>query len=290
MIPVFELHRPRTVDEASALLESLGDDAALYAGGTELLLVMKLGFADYPHLVDVKRIPALGELGEDHGRLRIGAAVTHRAVERSELVRSHWPALGEMTSNLANPRVRGTGTVGGNLCFADPHSDVATFLLAADAELVLQRGQTTSRRLGVAEFLRGSYLTALDPTELLVAVEVPAVPPRAAFAHERFAIHERPTATVTACVAVDSGQVADVRLSVGSVGPMPVRLTSAEQMLLGRTVDELGSELLVSAVRAAEQDMDVIEDAEGSTAYKHQLVRTLVLRAFRSALDGTVAR
>ncbi len=289
MIPAFELHRPEDVSEASDVLERLGDAAAVVAGGTELLLVMKLGFADYAHLVDVKRIAALGGIVERDGTLVIGGAVTHRAVERSPLVRSGWAALARMTSGLANPRVRGTGTWGGNLCFADPHSDLATFLLAADARVVLQRARSAPRRLGIDEFLLWSYETALDPTELLVAVEVPPVDAGVALAHERFTVHERPAATVTVHLAVEGGAVGRVRLSVGSVGGTPVRLAAAERLLDGRQLDELGTELFASLARAAQDDVDPVDDAEGSVRYKRQLVRVLLDRAIRSALADALA-
>jgi len=154
-LPPFELHAPRTVEEATSLLDRYGDDAALYGGGTELLLLMKLGFAEPGHLVDVKGIEELAGLGAEDRLLSVGATTTHRELERSPAVRERWPALAEMERGVANLRVRHAGTLGGNLCFADPHSDPATFLLAADAVLVCRRGGGTARRVPVGEFVAG---------------------------------------------------------------------------------------------------------------------------------------
>ena len=175
LLAPFELHRSGSVAEATALIGEHGDEAVLYCGGTELLLVMKLGFAAYGHLVDIKPIAELSGIDVRDGVLRIGAAVTHRAIERSPLVATGWPKLAAMERGLANVRVRTTGTLGGNLAFADPHSDPAAFLLAVDARLVLGRGDER-RSLPYSAFVLGPYTTALEPGELVVAIEVPALP------------------------------------------------------------------------------------------------------------------
>src|SRR3954449_13557532 len=113
----FALHRPRTVAEAIELRAELGEDAALYAGGTELLLSMKLGMLDPGHLIDLKRIEGLGAIVRDGDHLRIGALATHREVERSPLVLEAVPALAALERAVANVRVRATGTLAGNLAF-----------------------------------------------------------------------------------------------------------------------------------------------------------------------------
>src|SRR5438094_914107 len=177
MLRPFALHRPGTAEEACALLATLGEDAAPYAGGTELLLLMKLGLLRPPHLVDVKRIAGFGDIA-DGTRLTIGATVTHRTLERSPLVRARCPLVASVARHVANVRVRNVGTVGGNLAFADPHSDLATLFLTLDAtvELVSPRGR---RELSLAEFVRGPWETARRPDELLASVRLaPAAPSR----------------------------------------------------------------------------------------------------------------
>ena len=119
-LPPFERHRPASVEEATELLEHYGDDAIAYVGGTEVFL-LKLGFADYAHVIDLKAIDELRGIERRDGVLRIGAAETHRAIERHETVRADWPALAEMERAVGNLRVRTMGSIGGNLCFADPH-------------------------------------------------------------------------------------------------------------------------------------------------------------------------
>src|SRR4051794_7829134 len=125
MLESFEIHRPQSVSEASKLMAQLGDAAAVYAGGTELLVVMKEGLTHFSHLVDIKAIPGLREIDYDAERreLTIGALATHRQIERSELVSERLPVLAALEAAVANVRVRSAGTIGGNLCFAEPHSD-----------------------------------------------------------------------------------------------------------------------------------------------------------------------
>ncbi len=229
----FELHRARSVSEATGLLTELGDDAVIYAGGTELLLLMKLGFAAYGHLVDVKPIDELHGVTVSDGTLRIGAAVTHRQIERSALVHDGWPELARLEGHLANIRVRSVGTLGGNLSFADPHSDPATFLLAADARVIIGSGDG-HRSVPMTEFTTGPYETALGPTEVLMAVELPPLGDGAAMVHHRFAFHERPAATVSCLVRVRDGRITEARVAVGSVGVRPVRVTDAGSPAVGQ--------------------------------------------------------
>ena len=217
-LPPFDLHRARSVDEAHELLDRYGEDAAVVCGGTELLLLLKLGFAAYGHLVDIKGIEELGGIRAENGTLVIGSTVTHREIERSPLVLERLPALAAMERDVANIRVRNVGTLGGNLCFSDPHSDPATFLLALDAEVEHDGG-----RMPLSEFLVGPYETALEHGQLLRAVRIPiparerasptasspstSVPPRRSRPPSRWRAGRSPSA----------------RITVGSVGARPVR-------------------------------------------------------------------
>lgn len=283
-LPPFELHRPASVDEASTLLEQLGDEAVVYSGGTELLLVMKMGLAEYAHLVDVKRIAELRRVDASNGVLEIGAAVTHREVERSSAVQERWAGLAAMERGVGNLRVRTMGTIGGNLCFADPHSDPAAFLLAAGGTLVCRRGGRPPREVPVESFVEGPYRTALEPVELLTAVRVPAPPQGTGIAHEKMSLYERPAVTVTCLVRLHGGALADARLAVGSVGNRPFRASDAEAALVGTAAEELDGPL-ASAAEAAAAQSEPVEDANGSVEYKRQLVRVLTKRCVRNAVQ-----
>ena len=231
----FTIHQPQSVAEASAMLAHFGPDAAIYAGGTELLIVMKERLAHFPHLIDIKRIAGLNEIAFDTERreLSIGAVATHRDLERSPVVRERFPALGMMEAAVANIRVRNAGTIGGNLCFAEPHSDPATLLTALDARLTLTSTSGT-RQLPMASFITGLMETARRHDEVLVSISVPEQRSHAGVAYERFKLHERPTAAVAAVIEVADGAITDARVVAGSVGERPQRLPETEAILRGQ--------------------------------------------------------
>jgi carbon-monoxide dehydrogenase medium subunit len=282
-LPPFALHRPRSLDEVEDLLAQHGDEAVVYCGGTELLLLMKLGLAAYPNLVDLKGIPELRVLEERDGRLCVGAAVTHRELESSPFVHRLFPALAEMERRVANVRVRSVGTLGGNLCFSDPHSDPATFLLASGAELVCRRG-AAERTIPIGEFVRGPYETALGPHELLTEIRIPVLPAGAALVHEKFATHERPALTVSCFVRAEDGHVAEARIAVGSVSAAPGRVSEAENLLLGLPVGSGADQLRVAGEIAAEA-VAPLADLNGSVEYKRNLVRVFVSRCCTTAVE-----
>lgn len=284
MLPPFEIHPVSTPAEAVALRERYGPAAAVYAGGSELLLVLKEGLGGWEHLIDVKTIPALHELRRDEatGTLVIGGAVTHRRLERSPLVRQRFPLLARMAAQVANVRVRVVGTLGGNLCFGEPHSDPPTALLVHDARVVLHGG-AGERRLPLRDFMVGPYETALAADEILTAVEVPAPPPRAAAAYLKFAVHERPTVGVAALVvpAPDGRHVAEARIAVGCVGPVATRLPALEDEARGAPLEALAER---RAPRTpAGSLLDAVSDLHGSEDYKRHVASVLAARALAEA-------
>jgi aerobic carbon-monoxide dehydrogenase medium subunit len=235
-------------------------------GGTELLLVMKLGLATPAHLVDCKGLSELSGLEVDDRYIRIGAATTHRALELDEELRRVVPALPAMAREVANVRVRNAGTLGGNLCFGEPHSDPAALLIAMGAivQLVSPR---QARELPLEEFFLGPLMTALEPAEILLRIYVPRPPHDAAVMYRRLAFRERPVVTVAA-VAGDG-----LQLVVGAVGARPIRVGD-EQLPVPSTVAQVRE----IATFAAET-VDPIPDADGSVGYKRHLTGVMVERA-----------
>ena len=281
MLGVFDIHRASSVAEASALLAERGPDAAIYAGGTELLALMKDRLLEPALLVDIKHVPRLGGIALDPGGrlLRVGALARHREIERSPLVRARLPEFAAMEAQVANVRVRWAGTIGGNLCFAEPHSDPATLLLGLDATLTLASAQG-SRTIPVGDFFVGFLSTAREPEELLTAIEVPLPQPGTGVAYERFKTHERPSASVAARLSVAGGVISEPRLAVGSVGERPVRIAAAEEMLAGNAPSP---DLFAAAAELVRDGVEPTEDLFESTDYKRHLARTLALRALERA-------
>jgi carbon-monoxide dehydrogenase medium subunit len=278
------MHQPETASAAIALLADLRDDAVIYSGGTELLLVMKLGLADFGHLVDVKGIPGLDAITTKGDVLKIGAAATHRAIETNQDITKDWPSLAMMTRQVANVRVRNVGTLGGNLAFGDPASDPATFLLALDASIEVRGEDGALRTVPVSAFHVGAYQTALGEADLIESIVVPPISAGTVVVHERIRFRERPAVTVTVAGRVEAGQVSDVKVAVGSVGPIPIRIAEAEALLRGADVDSLAG-VATEAASAVEAAVAPSDDMHGSMEYKSHLAGVLVSRAVEKCLS-----
>ena len=282
----FRLHEPGAPQEAAALLAQESGAAALYAGGTELLLAMKAGLLAYDALINVKSVAGLDAVSADGGgSVVIGAAATHSVVERDPLVRERLPLLAEVTHSVANVRVRNVGTLAGNLCFAEPHSDPAALLLVYEAELDVQ-GPSAARRMPVGELQTNSYETSLAPDEMVTAVRIPAFPAGMSGAYAKFGRHHRPTLGVAAAVAVEDGRVAEARLAVGCVSPVARRLPRSESVLRGERVDGLAADAppVREACRLAAEDAEAVADLHGEADYKEHLTRVFLERTLLRAL------
>ncbi len=285
MIPRFSLVRPRSLGDALAAFDEADGDGWYIAGGTELLQVMKMGLARFGTLIDLKAIPDLHGIDrEADGALRIGAATTHREVERSLLVAREAPGLAAMERRVANPRVRNTGTLGGNLAFAEPHSDPATFLLACGATVELG-GRDGRRSLPIDEFVVGPLATASEPGEVLVALRLPARSAGEGRAHAKIAFFERPTAAVAVRLRVEGEAIAEATVAVGSVCDVPQVVPGAGQALRG--IPPLGDGLEAALELAADAlgAVEAVDDINGSADYKRHLAGVLLGRATRQALE-----
>ena len=288
----FRLHEPTTVEETVSVLSRLGETARLYAGGTELLLAMKSGLLAYDDLVNVKSVPGLDAITRDErsGVLNVGSAATHSAVERSSVVREHFPLLADVERHVANVRVRNVGTLGGNLCFAEPHSDPGALLLLYDAEAEIA-GPAGRRTIPVEELQTGPYETSLAPDELLTAILVSPLPEGMRGAYQKFGYHHRPTLGIAAAIRASNGVIDEVRLAVGSVSPIPRRLREAERLIEGELVSSVASgesTAVAEAGRVAAQAADAMDDLHGSAEYKEHLVEVFVARAL-AAVAGEEA-
>jgi carbon-monoxide dehydrogenase medium subunit len=283
MIRPFDLRRPSSLGEVGALLGEYGDAAALYAGGTELLLLMKEGFVRPRVLVDIKRVPGLDGVTAAAGGIEIGATASHRTVERSEAARAHAPLAAGVARHVANVRVRSVGTVGGNLAFADPHSDLATLFLVFDARVVLW-SLAGERELPLADFVLGPYETARRDDEILTAVRLRPWRAGAAGTYLKFGVHERPTLGVAAVLTLDADRqtVADARLAIGCIGPRPERLGVLETRLCGAAISDI-AQGRTSMTDGAADTIDVIADLHGSADYKREMAQVFLRRALRIA-------
>ena len=283
MMPLrkFSIHQPKTVAEASGLLTEFGEKGRLYAGGTELLLAMKHDLLRYEHLIDVKTIPDLNRIEVKDGALVIGGGATHRQIESSALVQQNLPVLASMAANVANIRVRASGTLGGNLCFAEPHSDPATLLTALGAKVSTQT-KSAARSVLVDKLITGAYETCLAADELLTAVEIPLPARTQRAAYLKFQLKERPTLGLAVVLQLDGDLIKQAAAVVGSVSAVPTQSDRANALLTGATSQV--EKQLDDAADALAAAANPIDDIEGSAEYKRHLIGVFLRRAFTKAL------
>jgi carbon-monoxide dehydrogenase medium subunit len=266
MLRSLQLFQPTTVAEASSALQDFAERGKIYAGGAELLLLMRHGFLQSEILVDVKKIDRLHRITSDDGVLCVGACVTHRTLETDPLVREHAPSFAYAESQVANVGVRNQGTLGGNLCFNDPHSDRGTVLLIHNASVTLgsQRGE---RQLQLNDFFLDVYETALEPDEVMLDVRIPPLPVGMISAYLRLHRFQRPTLGVAAALKMNDGIIAESRLAVGCVGPKAQRLAELETKINGNSIGD-ARRILAEQKNYLRDLLRPVDDLLGSADYK----------------------
>ncbi len=282
----FVWHRATSLDDALLLLAEHANAKPL-AGGQSLIPAMNFRLAQPEALVDLNAVRELAgiEVTPDGG-LRIGAMTRHSAVERSDDVRRRAPLLAEAMPHVAHPQIRNRGTLGGSLVHADPSAELPAVMLALNAEFVV-RGRERQRRVGAIDFFTGLFVTALEPGELLVAVEIPPRPPRSGHAFLEVARRhgDYALAGVAVELALDSGGlIADVRVGLLSVADRPV-LASANT-LVGRAPTPDNIQSLADAVR---DELDPPSDIHADARYRRHLAGVLTRRALAIAAGRAAA-
>jgi len=267
----FTLHRPTSVEDAVALLAQFGDDAAPYAGGTELLLAMKMGFAQYDHLIDLKRLLPLRPIAKEGDILSIGALATHAEIAAHPTVHDFLPPLAALCSEVANPRVRTSGTIGGNLCFAEPRADPPALLAGLDATLIL-RSASGERPAPAASFITGALETVRAPDELLVRIDIPLT--KRMVRYERIVFGHR---TVAVAVAALGAPGKPERIWVGGVATCPAPLPLTQSLL--EAEPGAADALLHDAATQDIAALDIADDEDASADYRRHLAATVTLRA-----------
>jgi carbon-monoxide dehydrogenase medium subunit len=279
----FEYHAPASVEEAVSLLERLGDEAKVLAGGHSLVPAMRFRLAQPQHLVDINRIGGLSYIREEGGYLRIGALTRESELEHSPLVRQRYPLLAEAGRVIADPLVRNRGTIGGNLAHADPANDHPAVMLAYGATVVA-RGPGGTREIAIDDFFTGLFENALAPGELLVEIRIPAPGPGQGGAYRKLErkVGDYATAAVAAQVTLDGDTCTAARIGLTNVSAVPMRATGAERALVGNALTD---DVLEAAGQAAARECDPSGDLRGTVEYKRDVTRVLLKRAVRGAAE-----
>jgi aerobic carbon-monoxide dehydrogenase medium subunit len=284
MLGSLQLLQPTTVDEASGALRDFAERGKVYAGGAELLLLMRHGLLQSEVLVDVKKIERLRGITWNDGALSVGACVTHRALETSPLVREHAPSFAYAESQVANVRVRNQGTLGGNLCFNDPHSDPGTVLLVHNAAVTL-RSQRGERQLPLHDFFLDVYETALEPDEIMLDVQIPPLPVGMISSYLRLHRYQRPTLGVAVAVKMNDKTIVESRLAVGCVGPKAQRLAELEAKLNGNSISD--ARMIFAEQKNYLRDLlRPVDDLLGSADYKLYMTCVMLGDALEQAAQS----
>lgn len=283
-MPNFTYHRPESLDEALGLLAEHGSDAKILAGGQSLIPVMALRLSQPGHLIDIGAIPGLDGIAEHEGGLRIGALVRHEAVERSPLVREKAPLLAEAMPHIGHPAIRSRGTVCGSLSHADPAAELPAVMLALGAEMVV-RSSAGERVLPARDFFVTYLTSALEPTEMLVEVRVPAWTRGAGWSVREVSRRHGDFALVGLASVVEtspSGTVAGAALSFFGVDGTPRRAASAEEALVGSKADASAFE---EAARLVASELDPADDIHATGAYRRHVAAELTRRGLAEAVS-----
>jgi carbon-monoxide dehydrogenase medium subunit len=279
------IHQPQSLTEALELVSAHRASVKLLAGGTDLLPKMKAGVLDVPHLVSLRRVAGLDtlEFSPEQG-LTIGAQVRISTVGDMPEAAEHYPGLAHACSVMATTQIRNMGTITGNLVNAAPSADTAAPLLAYGASLVAQ-GPDGIREIKLDEFFTGPGMHVLEPMEIVTAIKLPAPPARSGSCYQRISARslvDIAAVGVAGLMALDEdGKVADCRLALASVAPIPLRCPEAEQMLIGQKPVEA---LFARAAQSCRQTAKPIDDVRASAAYRLAMVGVLSQRVLEQSL------
>ena len=284
-LPNLELHEASSLGEACEMMVRYGPDARLLAGGTDLLVDLKTGRVQCNHLISISGISALRGVSAEETGMRIGALTTITELSRSSFVRDRYPAILDATRDMAATQIRNLATVGGNIASAVPCADLPPILMVLGATVSLW-STNGERTLPLESFYLGPRETVRRPDETLTFVHVPE--PVAGFgaAYSRLALREGNAIAVASVAAAltleDNDTIADARLALGAVAPLPKLVESAGRLLRGKRADDHAFE---AAGKAAMDEAEPISDIRGSAEYRRKMIGVLTRRALCTARD-----
>jgi carbon-monoxide dehydrogenase medium subunit len=278
-----EYARATSVDHAIGLLERLGEEARLVAGGHSLLPMMKLRLANPEYLVDINDLhDELGYVDVRATEVRIGAMTRHRELLESDPLNAVFPIFRDAERVIADVPVRNRGTLGGALCQADPSEDLSSVCTTLDAKCVI-RSSTGERVVSMDDFHRGPYETAVGHAEMLTEVRIPVRPHgSSAYAKVNRRAGDWAVVAVGAAVWLDGDLIADARVGLAAVGPNTTGIPEISRALHGRRPDE---EAWAEAGRIAAESCRPVKDGRGSVDYKRHLADELTRRTLRLSAE-----
>jgi carbon-monoxide dehydrogenase medium subunit len=279
--PEFEYHAPTTLSDAVALLNELGDDAKVLAGGHSLLPMMKMRFAEPAHLVDLNKIEQLRGIREEDGVIKIGAMTVENDILDSTLLNEKASLLPKAVKLIADPQVRNRGTIGGDIAHGDPANDHPAIMKAMDATFVIA-GPNGERSVKAVDFFHGTYMTDMAENEILAEIHLEPLPANTGTSYVKLKRKTGDWATAAAAVVLqmDGDKVGMIRIGLTNVADTALRATEAEALLTGQP---LTPEVLAKVVDAVTAICNPAEDLRGDAEYKTAMAGEMTKRAILQA-------
>jgi CO/xanthine dehydrogenase FAD-binding subunit len=283
----FECLVATNVREALELLsQHKEDDYKIIAGGQSLLTLMKHRLISPEYLIDIKSLSDLDYIKFDKKEgVRIGALTTHRAVEKSPVIRKNFSVLTEMEQNVASVETRNWGTITGDICHADPAADPAPVLIALGAKLKIA-SSSGERTVDAEDFALDFFETAVQPGEMVTEIQIPALSPNTGVKFAKYSqmLGDYALASAGVLITLDEKKekCVNARIALGGVASTPIRSKKAEEILKGKKISE---DLLAKAGQAASEETSPTSGIEASAEYKKELAGTLVKRVGKEALE-----
>jgi len=275
----FEYERATSVDHAIALMERLGGEARIIAGGHSLLPMMKLRLANPEYLIDINDLhDELSYIRIADDEVRIGAMTRHRELLESDELAANLPIFRDAEKVIADPVVRNRGTLGGSLCQADPSEDLSAVCTTIDASCVI-RSSDGERLVHMADFHRGPYETAVEDGQMLTEIRIP-IRTGGSSAYEKVERRAGDWAIVSAGAAVwmTDGKIDDARVGLAAVGPNTTAIGAISEAIRGQVPTE---DLYERVGAVAAESCTPADDMRGSVRYKRHLADELTRRALR---------
>jgi aerobic carbon-monoxide dehydrogenase medium subunit len=285
--PPFSYHDPRTVADAVGLLGSL-ENAKLLAGGQSLMPMLNMRYVLPDHIIDLNRIDGLSYIRANNGTLDIGAMTRQRDIEFSDLVRERCPIMHEAICQVGHRQTRNRGTLGGSLCHLDPAAELVSLAAALDAKVTVA-GKNGTRSVDFSAFPVAYMTPALEPDEVLTGATFPCWPAGHGYAFIEFSRRHGDFAIVSAAVLIEedtNGKVTRASVTLGGMGPAPVRASEVERALVGETIEEKRMREICESLRK----LDAIEDIHAPASYRQQLATVLPRRALLKAHERIAER
>jgi carbon-monoxide dehydrogenase medium subunit len=267
---------PETLDEAIAALAG-SDDARCLAGGATLVAMLNAELIDPKVLVGLRKIHALRGISRTAAGLRIGAMTTHSELAADDRLVGAMAVMRSAAGQIAHDAIRHVGTIGGSIAHADPSADWPTAITAAGATIEIASSNGT-RSVSVDEFFVGYLQTAVEPGEIITAIEIPSGPEDARGQYLKYARVDGDFATVSIAIVLrmDGKHCSYIRFAAGACGPTPLRVVAAEERLLGT---ELTGEDIAAAGDLLAAEANPVSDVRGSADYRRLLIPRLLKRA-----------